>query len=155
MKVYLIKPYEFHLQRNTAELLRNIHDEVNRVFEYILVPCFWIISETSVVLFVASLLIIMEPMATILSALLLGTSVTIFFKLFRKKISTLGKIQQHADGQMIKWINQGLVRIKRLRFLEKSTFLLNPSLNRVNYMQIPDDFIKYLNKYHVCLLKQL
>ena len=24
LKVYLIKPYEFHLQRNTAELLRNI-----------------------------------------------------------------------------------------------------------------------------------
>ena len=71
MKVYLIKPYEFHLQRNTAELLRNIQEEVNRVFEYILVPCFWIITETSVVLFVASLLIIMEPMATILSALLL------------------------------------------------------------------------------------
>ena len=124
LKVYLIKPYEFHLQRNTAELLRNIHDEVNRVFEYILVPYFLFISETSVVLFVASLLIIMEPMATILSALLLGTSVTIFFKLFRKKISTLGKIQQQADGQMIKWINQGLGANKEVKVSGKEHFFI-------------------------------
>ena len=124
LKVYLIKPYEFHLQRNTAELLRNIQEEVNRVFEYILVPCFLFISETSVVLFVVSLLIIMEPMAMILSALLLGTSVTIFFKLFRKKISTLGKIQQQADGQMIKWINQGLGANKEIKVSEKEHFFI-------------------------------
>ena len=66
----------------------------------------------------------MEPMATILSALLLGTSVTIFFKLFRKKISTLGEIRQQASGQMIKWINQGLGANKEVKVSGKEQFFI-------------------------------
>lgn len=70
---------------------------------------------------------------------------TIFFKLFRKKISTLGKIQQQASGQMIKWINQGLGANKEVKvsgieyfFIKSFTEQIQLFANTRRFYQILD-----------------
>lgn len=84
-KEYLTKPYTFHLQRNTAELLRNVNGEVSNVFQGIIISGFQLFTELLVTICIVSLLFITEPLATVVASILLGGSVFLFFKLFRKK----------------------------------------------------------------------
>jgi len=124
-KEYLTKPYTFHLQRNTAELLRNVNSEVSRVFNGIVVSGFQLLTEVLVTTFILILLLITAPAATITASILLGGSIYLFFKLFRKKISQIGEEQQKVSATMIKWVNQGLGASKEVKVSGKEAFFIN------------------------------
>ncbi|MEW9501067.1 ABC transporter ATP-binding protein [Jeotgalibacillus marinus] len=124
-KSYLTKPYTFHLQRNTANLLRNINSEVPKVLQGIVMASFQLLTEVLVILCILLLLLYTAPLATLTASILLGCSVSIFFLIFRKKISTLGKEQQKVNGGMIKWVNQGLGASKEVKVSGKESFFIN------------------------------
>ncbi|MBS4197585.1 ABC transporter ATP-binding protein [Lederbergia citri] len=124
-KEYLTKPYTFHLQRNTADLLRNVNGEVNRFFYGIILSGFQLFTEILVISFILVLLLVTAPIATITASVLLGGSVFLFFKAFRKKISELGIEQQKVSGKMIKWVNQGLGASKEVKVSGKEDFFIN------------------------------
>jgi ATP-binding cassette, subfamily B, bacterial PglK len=152
---YLIKPYNFHLQRNTADLLRNVNDEVPKVFQGIIMSGFQLFSEILVTTCILILLLITAPEATITSTILLSGSVFLFFKFFRKKITNLGKEQQKVSGKMIKWVNQGLGASKEVKVSGKESFFIDSytkysqtKANNSRYMkmleQVPRLFIETL-----------
>lgn len=122
---YLTKPYTFHLQRNTADLLRNVNGEVPKVFQGIIMSGFQLFTESLVVFCILLLLMFTAPVATITATVLLGGSVFLFFKFFRKKISQLGREQQLVSGSMIKWVNQGLGASKEVKVSGKESFFIN------------------------------
>ncbi|MFZ3579513.1 ABC transporter ATP-binding protein [Virgibacillus sp. DJP39] len=124
-KEYLTKPYTFHLQRNTAELLRNVNEEVSRVFQGIVMSGFQLFTEILVIMCILVLLLMTAPIATIVASILLGGSVYLFFTFLRKKISLLGKEQQKVSGTMIKWVNQGLGASKEVKVSGKESFFIN------------------------------
>lgn len=124
-KEYLTKPYTFHLQRNTSNLLRNVNEEVPKVFQGIILSGFQLLTEGLVIIFILILLLITAPVATITASILLGGSVLIFFKIFRKKISELGVEQQKVSGTIIKWVNQGLGASKEVKVSGKEDFFIN------------------------------
>src|SRR5690625_4875487 len=123
-KEYLTKPYAFHLQRNTAELLRNINAEVSKVFQGILMAGFQLFTEFLVIICIFALLLITAPVATIVATFLLGASVIFFFTFLRKKISDLGKEQQKVGSTTIKWVNQGLGASKEVKVSGKENFFI-------------------------------
>ncbi|TDL32082.1 ABC transporter ATP-binding protein [Jeotgalibacillus sp. S-D1] len=124
-KEYLTKPYTFHLQRNTAELLRNVNDEVPKVLQGIVLSSFQLLTEFLVILCILVLLFVTAPLATLTASVLLGGSVFIFFSVFKQKISSLGKEQQIVSGNMIKWVNQGLGGSKEVKVTGKEIFFIN------------------------------
>ncbi|WP_413307852.1 ABC transporter ATP-binding protein [Bacillus sp. 1P10SD] len=127
---YLKKPYTFHIQRNTAELLRNVNGEVPRVFQGIILSAFQLLTELLVIVFILSILIITQPIATVTASILLSSSVILFFRFFRQKISELGKEQQVVSGAMIKWVNQGLGASKEIKVSGKEKFFINAYSNQ-------------------------
>nr|WP_088070507.1 ABC transporter ATP-binding protein [Gottfriedia luciferensis] len=129
-KEYLTKPYEFHLQRNTSELLRNINSEVTKIFQGIIISGFQLLTEILVTSFILVLLIVTAPIATIIASTLLGGSVFLFFRFFRKKISHLGTEQQIVNAAMIKWVNQGLGASKEVKVSGKEDFFVNAFTNQ-------------------------
>jgi ATP-binding cassette, subfamily B, bacterial PglK len=152
---YLTKPYIFHLQRNSAELLRNVNGEVGKIFTGILLASFQLLTEIIVVLFILTLLIITAPLATLTSGILLGGSVILFFKIFRKKITHLGKEEQQLNREVIKWVNQGLGASKEVKvsgkesyfvnsYTKNSQILANNSIYKNTLDQIPRIFIETL-----------
>jgi ATP-binding cassette, subfamily B, bacterial PglK len=154
-KEYLTKPYTFHLQRNTADLLRNVNGEVSRVFQGIVISSFQLITEILVTTCILILLFIAAPLATFTASILLGGSVIVFFKLFRKKITHLGKEQQTVSGLMIKWVNQGLGASKEVKVSGNERFFIDSyghqsqiKANNSRYMkmleQVPRLFIETL-----------
>lgn len=127
---YLTKPYIFHLQRNTADLLRNVNGEVPRVFQGIIMAGFQLITESLVISCILLLLILTSPVATTVAAILLGGSVLMFFKFFRKKTNSIGSEQQSLSGMMIKAVNQGLGASKEVKVLGKEGYFVNEYYNQ-------------------------
>ncbi|WP_121662802.1 ABC transporter ATP-binding protein [Metabacillus litoralis] len=123
-KEYLTKPYTFHLQRNSAELLRNINGEVSKVFGGIVLAGFQLLTETLVIISILILLVYTAPLATLIAGLLLLGSVMIFFKTFRKKISFLGKEEQRVNREVIKSVNQGLGASKEVKVSGKENYFV-------------------------------
>lgn len=122
---YLTKPYVFHLQRNTADLLRNVNDEVPKVSQGILLSGFQLATEILVTSFILILLLMTAPLATLAVIVILGGSVALFFMVFRKKISKLGVELQKVNGRIIKWVNQGLGASKEIKVQGKESFFIN------------------------------
>ncbi len=134
LEAYLQKPYTFHLERNTAELLRNINNEVIYVFNYIMLPLFILMAEVLVVSLTISLLIILEPLPSLIAFSLLGGAITIFYLAMRKKNYFFGQAQQNYYGEMIKWVNQALGGIKEIKLLGRENyFIKNFSKNSHGY----------------------
>jgi ABC-type multidrug transport system fused ATPase/permease subunit len=146
-KEYLTKPYTFHLQRNSADLLRNVNNEVSRVFQGIIMSSFQLFTELLVILFITTLLLITAPVATLTASVLLGTSVFLFFRFFRKKITDLGKEQQKVSGAMIKWVNQGLGASKEVKVSGKESFFVNAYTKQSQ--------IKANNSRYIMMLEQV
>ncbi|WP_249869452.1 ABC transporter ATP-binding protein [Oceanobacillus saliphilus] len=152
---YLTKPYTFHLQRNTADLLRNVNNEVPRVFQGIVISGFQLLTEILVIICISILLFFTAPIAMITASILLGGSVFLFFKLQRNKIDQLGVEQQKVSGAMIKWVNQGLGASKEVKVSGKEAYFIKSykeqsqiNRNNIRYMKmlevIPRYFIETL-----------
>lgn len=122
---YLTKPYTFHLQRNSAYLLRNIVEEIRKVLQGIVLSSFQLLTELFVITCILVLLLTISPIPTSIASLLLGGGVFLFFKVFRKKTNELGKKQQLVSGKMIKWVNQGLGASKEIKVMGKESFFVN------------------------------
>ncbi|WGG45872.1 ABC transporter ATP-binding protein [Rossellomorea sp. DA94] len=145
-KEYLTKPYTFHLQRNSADLLRNVDVEVPRVFQGIIISGFQLITEILVIFCILLLLLCTAPLATITASIILGGSVMVFFKSFRKKITYLGKEQQTVSGLMIKWVNQGLGASKEVKVAGNEKFFINSYANQSQIKANNSRYMKMLEQ---------
>jgi ABC-type multidrug transport system fused ATPase/permease subunit len=125
LAAYLNKPYVFHLQRNSSELLRNINSEISVMFSGIMLPLCTLVSELLIVIFIIMLLIFVEPYATFIAALFLIVSSALFSKVFKKKLERTGLERQYYGGQMIKWINQSLGAVKEIKIAGKEQYFIN------------------------------
>ncbi|AFZ49048.1 ABC transporter ATP-binding protein [Dactylococcopsis salina] len=121
---YLGAPYTFHLQRNTAVLIRNLTQEVNQLFMGVLIPLVMLCTEVTVLTGLVLLLIFLQPMATLAVAIGLGIASFIFYNIFQKQLSESGKKRQYHSGQVIQQINQGLGGVKETKLLGRENFFL-------------------------------
>ncbi|WP_369700038.1 ABC transporter ATP-binding protein [Bacillus sp. AFS041924] len=122
---YLSKPYIFHIQRNTSDLLRNVNIEVQNIFQGIIMSAFLLVTEMLVIACIIGLLLYTNTLSTLVASILLGGSVYLFFKVFRKKTNELAKEQQAVNGTMIKWVNQGLGASKEVKVSGKESFFVD------------------------------
>ena len=72
MASYLAKPYLFHLNHNTATLLRNVNQGGFYVFSCILVPAFQLLTEIITALIIWGMLIFADPFTAIIVAGVMG-----------------------------------------------------------------------------------
>lgn len=122
---YLTKPYTFHLQRNTAELLRNVNEETRRMFEGLVVPLLLVSAEILVLACITLVLFMVAPYATLVTVIFIGMFILLFHRIFRTKLKVIGQQHQNEMGQMIKWINQGLGASKEVKVRGKESFFVN------------------------------
>ncbi|RDV36875.1 ABC transporter ATP-binding protein [Bradymonadaceae bacterium TMQ3] len=122
---YLYSPYAFHLHRNSAQLLRNVNEEVRLSFVHVVIPLLTLAVELMVVGVIALLLAAVEPFIAPVAMLSFGLVSYGFYRGVRQKSAVLGKAQQHHAGQMIQWVNQGLGGVKEAQLLGVQDFFLD------------------------------
>ena len=86
-KAYLRSPYTFHLQRNTAVLLRNTNSESGSVISGVLGPVLSLAQEAITLVMIFVLLVIVEPIVTLVVFGVMGTITVVFYRATRAKIS--------------------------------------------------------------------
>ncbi len=125
LQAYLYSPYTFHLQRNSAELVRNITSEIPQFFVGVLVPALTLGTEIMVMSCIALLLVMIEPLSSAIAAVFLGMSIFWLNRTIRKQMSGQGSIRQEEGGKMIQWVNQSLGGVKETKVLGRETFFLD------------------------------
>ena len=124
-KIYLSKPYSFHLEHNSGQLIQNIATEVTIFTGRFLTPILVIFTESLIVIGIISLLFFLQPIGTLIVIVLLSVIATIILSLTRKHIQRWGKERQYHDGKKIQHLQQGLGGIKDALLLGRTEYFLN------------------------------
>lgn len=122
--IYLRQPYVFHLQRNSAQLIRNVTNEVGIFTGSVLTPLMQLFSESLVVLGLCLMLLLAEPIGTISIVCVLGITSWSFFHFTEGQITRWGKDRQHHEGLRIQHLQQGLAGAKDVKLLGRENEFL-------------------------------
>ena len=120
---YLRQPYTFHLQRNSAQLIRNVSNEAGMVADAIL-NSLNIATELLVFIGISALLLAIEPMGAIIAVLILGSAGWVFNRSVRTRITRWAQLRQHHDGLRVQHLYQGLSGAKDIKLLGRENEFL-------------------------------
>ena len=120
---YLRQPYTFHLQRNSAQLFRNVTGEVG-IFTGVITSALLLVTELMVLVGIAILLFLVEPLGALIVVVVLGGAAWGFHRMTRERISRWGVERQLHDGLRIQHLQQGLGGAKDVKLLGRESDFL-------------------------------
>ena len=89
--VYLHQPYTFHLQRNSAQLIRNIASSVEQFTIGIFIPAVSLLIEVLVFLGLCAMLMVVEPLGTSILVCVLSAVAWGFHRTTRRRLVRWGE----------------------------------------------------------------
>lgn len=122
MRAYLNKDYLYHVEHNSAQILRNVGGGPATVFSAILVSVFTLLTEIITALMIWIMMILVDAFTAMIIAAMLGFLMYIIIIAFRKRITKQGRIQSEFSAEFAKWLNQGLGAIKETKVLRKEDY---------------------------------
>jgi ABC-type multidrug transport system fused ATPase/permease subunit len=135
--VYLRQPYTFHLQRNSAQLIRNVINEVSQFTFGGLIPAMLLLTEMMVLLGLCCLLLFVEPLGALIVMSVLGAAAWGFHQLTRRHIARWGEERQYHEGLRLQHLQQGLGGAKDVKLLGRETeFLQNYKIHNVHSARV-------------------
>lgn len=114
LKQYLTQPYTFHLQRNSAELIRNISSEPSVLVNAFMMPVLFLTAELMVFLGICVLLFTYEPLGALSVFVILVVFASGFYFATQSRINRWGLSRQYHDGKRFQQLQQGLGGIKEV-----------------------------------------
>jgi ABC-type multidrug transport system fused ATPase/permease subunit len=121
---YLLQPFTFHLQRNSAQLIRNITGEIGILVNAMLSGTL-LIGEILVLVGITILLFFVEPLGALLTITTFIFSGYTFHYLTKSRILLWGESRQFHDGQRIQHLQQGLGGVKEIKLLGREKGFLD------------------------------
>ena len=125
LKSYMHVGYEFHIQSNTGNLIRNITTETQQFVGNVLIPSVRLFSELSIVIAIIALLIYIEPLGAIYLMIIIGTSMSAFQYVTRMRLARWGQQRQQFEGKRIQKAQEALGGIKDAKLLGKEQEFLD------------------------------
>lgn len=138
--IYLRQPYTFHLQRNSAELVHNISGEVG-LLALALTNVMLLMTEGLALVAIGLLLLMVEPVGTLIVFVILGTAGWGFYRSIRTHIGRWGIARQQHGLSAGRHLMQGLGGVKEVILLGREDDFLaqyrlhHAELARVSYLQ--------------------
>jgi ABC-type multidrug transport system fused ATPase/permease subunit len=151
---YMRQPYTFHLQRNSAELLRNIQSEAS-FFSTLAQSVIGLLIEFSVVVGIVFMLIIVEPIGAAAVTFFLGGSAIIFHRITKNKLLKWGEKRQVYASAINQHLLQGLGGIKDVKMMGRENYFYTECTNNISanskmqakvqtFLQIPRLYLELL-----------
>jgi ATP-binding cassette, subfamily B, bacterial PglK len=125
---YLRRPYAFHLQRNSADLIRNVQLETGRTVNGVMTPLLKVGMEILVLVAVFGTLLYFEPVITLVAIFGFGLLGGMFYRGIRARIARHGLKDQEAAGRMIQTVQEGLGGLKDIKVLGREEFFVQTFL---------------------------
>jgi ATP-binding cassette, subfamily B, bacterial PglK len=148
-KLYMYAPYEFHLKRNSAELLRNITNETMHLVNGVLYNLLKIAKDLVLITAIFGMLLWLEPVISIVVFLLLGGGGALFIMVIRERIRKYGQLAQKERANMIRSVNEGLGGFKDARVLNREKWFykrFSDNIKSFSKAQIFSDIASLANK---------
>lgn len=96
LSAYLSQPYPWFLEHNSAELGKNVLNEVDGLVSRVIQPCLRLVSNSLLVLAILAFLLLVDPLVTVFSGGVLGLGYGLIYLRFREKLHRLGQDMMDA-----------------------------------------------------------
>ena len=137
LSVYLSKPYDYFLQKNTNELGTNILSEVTQLTSIYLMSIFGILINGSVLTVMLIMLIIVDPFVTIGTIVFLGGSYGLLNIIIKKKLKSSGEARLKANSNRYRLASEALSSIKITKVMGNEVYFVN------NYSVHSEKYARY------------
>jgi ATP-binding cassette subfamily C protein len=117
LRHYLTGPYVLHLDRNSAELIRNVFSAVTTVFNAVFMGFLTLATELCLMLAIAAILIFVEPMLTLAAIGGLALAIGLFYRLVRRRFTVWGAAQLRVGAEMLQTLQEGFHSVKEVKVL--------------------------------------
>ena len=134
-KIYIYKPYSFYLNKNSAEIIKNIFNETQTTTTMV-TSLLKLVREFTILIVIGVLILIYEPFISFSAILVLGIFFVIFYYLFNDYILNLGKVRLKLLDFVFNGIQSLSGSIKDIKIYKKEKFFEN---------KFSKDVVKYEN----------
>lgn len=124
LRKYLALPYVYFLDQHSADLSKNVLNEVLELTKSFMIPMLQIITKTIVALFILGMLFIAKPVVSLVALVVIGGSYAVIYSRFRKKLRTGGNQRLEANRGRFKITNEALGGIKDIKIMGREPFFI-------------------------------
>jgi ATP-binding cassette, subfamily B, bacterial PglK len=115
MEGYLGQPYDWYLNRHSADLGKTILSETEQVITGALSPAMYLLSEGAIVIALVALLIYVHPPLAVALALGIGGAYTVVYLCLRRYLSHIGAERVRANQQRFESVQETFGSIKDVK----------------------------------------
>ena len=150
---YMTAPFEFHLQRNTAELLRNVNTEATRIIQHVIFELLGATLAALMTVFIMALLIVATPWIALVGIALIGSGSWLFLRATRGKVDRYGEVALFQRRNGIKAVNQGLGGLQDARILGREHYFISAFRESIEQYALADRWKQFVSKTTVPVLE--
>ncbi|MFP4229283.1 MAG: ABC transporter ATP-binding protein, partial [Salinivenus sp.] len=121
---YLSRPYEFFLNRNSAELSKNILEEVKEVANQMLKPALQGMAKGVVAVFMIGFLVYFDPFVALMVAVVLGLAYGGIYVIVREQLNRRGQKRVAANTKRYQFVREAFGGIKEVKIRGKEEAFL-------------------------------
>lgn len=124
LRRYLHRPYEYFLTHNSAELGKNILEEVKEVATQMLLPAMRGGAKSIVALAIMGFLVFVDPWVALIAAAGLGISYTAIYFAVKNRLDTYGQKRVETNTQRYQFVSEAFGGIKEVKLRGKENAFL-------------------------------
>lgn len=117
LESYLSQPYVWFLNRDSSALSKSILSEVDQILNGVFLPGLRVIANSIFAMSLILVIIIVDPVTSMLAAATLGASYVLVFLASRKYLSRIGEKRVAANSERFQIVNEVFSGIKDVKLL--------------------------------------
>lgn len=137
---FMMRPYEYYLNAETAVIQRNITSDVNNMYAMVL-SILQLMSEFVVCAFMGTYLVLQDPVMCALIGGLLVVVLLVIKTILKPIMIRAGKENQDYYSGLFKWINQAVTGIKEIKIANKESYFIS------EYAKCGNGYVQAVKRY--------
>lgn len=121
---YLKLDYREFTSKNSSELMRNVIENIRVFFEIYFRQITLLITELFIILILLSVLLYIQPLATMVFAIIFSFSGLLLYSVFKKKLEYYGNTNNELSTEKFKSLNHGFNSFKDIVITNSESFFL-------------------------------
>lgn len=117
LRGYLGQPYAWSLGRHSADLVKTVMGETAVLVNGVVIPLLEVISNAVVVLAMVSLMVLANPLASLIMATIVGGSYVLIFVVARRMLLRIGQQRFDANRACHRIAQESMIGIKEIKVL--------------------------------------
>lgn len=139
---YLAMPYQFHLNRNSAELIRNGTESIASIVAYVFLPGLALTSEILLVVGLTIVLFLAAPLVMVTALAILAPLVLILLRVVQPLMQTLGELAERMTRDSLRALQNSFFGLRDIKVLGRERYFQDKfqqsqrELSRSKYLRL-------------------